>query len=119
MISGNAEATMTPVEEAVLRHELGEVTPQLAIQTRSRMDVGRWWLPARLWLVVLQDSLVVMAAGRRRYIEVVPFEEASESYYSHHAGELVIAPCETLQQSRLAIKSSEAIELLRLLGIEV
>ena len=109
---------MNPAEEAVMRVEIGEVSPQLTVRTRTPMDVGRWWRPGRVWLHVLDDDLVLLAANRRRYVEVIPFSEATESYYNHHAGELVIAPCETMANNRLVMKASEAIQVLRLLGLE-
>jgi hypothetical protein len=109
---------MNKVEQAVLHNELGDVSPRLAIRCRTRMDTGRWWIKDPIWLLALDDRLVLLAASRRRYIQQVPFSELAQSYYCHQTGELVLAPYEELTVNQMAMKASEAIHLLRVLGLE-
>jgi hypothetical protein len=110
---------MNKVEQAVLRHEVGDVAPRLCLRSQTCVDAGNWWRSAPLWLLVLDDSLVLLAADRRRYVEQIPFSEASESYYCHQTGELVLAPCESVTVKHVAMKASQAIRVLRLLGVHV
>jgi hypothetical protein len=109
---------MNNVEKAVLQHEVGDVSPHLSIRSATRVDAGRWWRPVPLWLLVLDDQLVLLAAGRRRFVGRIPFSEAGESHYDYQKGELVIAPCEELPVNHIAIKASEAIRVLRFLGLD-
>lgn len=110
---------MNKVEQAVLKHEVGEVSPRLCIKTRTRIDAGRWWWPVPLWLLVLDDELVLLAAGRRRFVRRVPLAKANQSHYDHQEGALVIAPCEDLPVNQLVMNASEAVRVLRLMGLEV
>ena len=109
---------MNDVEQAVLKHEVGEVSPRLCIRSATRIDAGHWCRRVPLWLLVLEDELVLLAAGRRRFVARVPFAEANESHYDHQAGALVIAPCEDLPVNQVAMKTSEAVRVLRCLGID-
>jgi hypothetical protein len=110
---------MNKVEQAVLRHTYGDGAPRLSLRTSTRVDAGRWWRSAPLWLLVFDDSLLLLAADRRRYIEEIPFSDAAESYYCHQTGELVLAPCEAVTVRHVKMKASQAIRVLRLLGVEV
>lgn len=110
--------TMNEVEQAVLKHEVGEVSPRLCIRSDTRIDGGRWWRPVPLWLLVLDDELVLLAAGRRRFVGRIPLAEAGESHFDHQKGALVIAPCEGWPVNHVAVKASEAIRVLRFLGLD-
>ena len=109
---------MNEVEQAVLEHEVGEVSPRLCIRSDTRIDGGRWWRRVPLWLLVLDDELVLLAAGRRRFVGRIPFTKAGESRYDHQKGELVIAPCEGLPVNHVAMKASDAIRVLRFIGLD-
>ncbi len=64
------------------------------VKTCSRIDTGLWRGPARVWAVCLRRSLLLLASGRRPYVEDVPFAELRESLYNHVTGELDLAPAE-------------------------
>ena len=66
---------------------------------------------------MVEGEVVVLAASRRRYVCRIPLAEAKESHYSHNTGELVIAPAEENIFNRIALKPSEAITVLRAIGL--
>lgn len=110
--------SLNRIERGVLEDEVGAVEPQICIRSRIGVDAGRWWLSTPLWLLVLEDELVVLAAARRRYICRVSFADAQQTHYCHQTGELVIAPSEEMELNRIAMKPSDAIRVMRLLGLE-
>jgi len=109
--------TMNAVEQAVLEHEVGDVAPRLCIRSGTRIDGGRWWRRVPVWLLVLDDEVVLLAAGRRRFVGRIPFTEAGESHYDHQKGVLVLAPCEGLPVNHVAVNVSDAIRVLRFMGL--
>ena len=111
-------ASMNDVEMAVLRQDIGEVSPRLSIRSVTRIDAGLWCRRVPLWLLVLDRELVLLAAGRRRYVGRVPFEAASGSHYDHQTAALVIAPVEDLPFNQVAMTVADAVRVLRCLGIE-
>ena len=108
---------MTSVESAVLRDEAGEGTPRLLIRSMTSVDAGRWLRRTPLLLAVMEKELVVFAAARRRYSCRVKFLDCRESSYDHSTGELSIAPAEELTFKRVAVSPSDALRVLRLLGV--
>lgn len=63
--------------------------------TRGRIDTGSWFRNARIWMWVLRDELLLIAAGwggPNPYVQRVPFSELTESVYNHVTDELVLAP---------------------------
>lgn len=108
---------MNSVESAVLRDEVGESKPRLLIRSRTRVDAGRWWRRTPLHLAVMESELVVFAGARRRYACSIPFEDCSESSYDHGTGELSIAPAEELTFKRIQVSPSDALRVLRIIGV--
>lgn len=109
---------MNSIEKELLATEVGEQSPRLSIRSRTPVDTGRWWLNSRLWLHVFDNELVVMAAKRRRYIRRVHLDACSESHYCHNSGALFLAPTEDIEFNQIAMPASDAIKVLRILGIE-
>ncbi len=89
------------------------------IRTDTYIDTGRWFRKSPLWLCFYRNECVVMALGRRRYIESVPRESYSDSYYCHTTGELVIEPIETLTHKRFKLTPAKALRALHALGIDI
>ena len=58
-------------------------------------------------------ELVVLAVGRRRYVERVPLAECRDSHYAHASGELVIAPAAALRFKRIRLSPREAVQVLK------
>ena len=109
---------MNKLEKQILKEAVGEVSPTLALCSRTNIDTGRWWRKSRLWLVVMPEELIVLAAKRRQYLERVALSECGDTHYDHGTGMLVIGPTEDLEYSHVAMPVSDAVTILRLIGIE-
>jgi len=108
---------MNAVEKAVLREEVGDTAPRLVIRSTTRIDAGRWWRRARLFLAVMEDDLVVFAGARRKYACRIGFDECRHSVYDHGSRELVLAPAEGLDFKRVGMSVSDALRILHLIGV--
>lgn len=87
---------------AATRHEPPEKTrsmadalfpdggPALLLPTATRVDVGRWFRPARLWVAVGHGELVLFAPGPRPHCERIPLHALRGSLYNPVTGELVL-----------------------------
>ena len=106
---------MNQREKQLLNEEAGGAEPRLCLRTDQRMDTGRWGRHSPVWLCVMEDALILLAVGRRRYLDRVPLADCRTSHYAHATGELVIEPAETLTCSRLAMPPREALNVLDLL----
>lgn len=107
-------------ERELLNEEAGEdIEPRLSLCSQTKIDTGRWWGKAPLWLAVSEEEIFVLAAGKRPYFERVSLQDCNETHYNPATGEIIIAPAEGLICNQLAFSPSEAMELLQTLGIEV
>lgn len=109
---------MNRLEERLLREEVGDAKPVLCIRSATRIDAGRWWRRTPVWLCVMEDELVMLAVARRRYIDAIALEDCQATRYCHASGELVIEPGEDLMFNRFALSLTEALELMRAMGLE-
>ena len=107
---------MNPLEQALLQEATGQAGPLLLLRTDTRIDTGRWWRSSPLWLAVMPGELLVLAVGRRRYLERIPVAGCSGSFYNHATGELVLAPADPLRFRQLRMKPSTALRVLSLLS---
>ena len=106
-------------ERELLNEEAGEeIEPRLSLRSQTKVDTGGWFGSTPLWLAVSEDEIFVLAAGKRPYFERVSQQDCTESRYNPATGEIIIAPAEGLICNQLAFPPSEAIELLKILGIE-
>ncbi len=67
----------------------------LIVRTGTKVDVGSWLTRGRVWLVALEDSLVLVAtglAGPRPLAERIEYDRLRESQYNHVTGQLVLSP---------------------------
>jgi len=99
-------------EKALLAEVSGNREPELCLRTKTRIDAGYWWRRAPIWLCVSQDELILLAVGKRRYVQRVALSECSGSLYCHATGELVLAPVKGLETNRLAVSPAEALRVL-------
>ena len=93
---------MTGSERRLLA-AVGEGQAELVTQTRSRVDVGRWLIQARVWAVCLPGELALCAAGKRPFVQRVPWPDLRASLYNQVTGELVLAPVAGAQVRRLRL----------------
>ena len=109
---------MNKLEKHLLHSVVGEVEPNLAVRSRTRIDTGRWWWPTRSWLCVMPDELVMLTVSRRRYLERVPLSDCADTYYCHATGSLVIEPVEGLKCNRFKMAPLQALEVLKMVKPE-
>ena len=106
-------------ERELLNEEAGEdIEPRLSLCSQTKVDTGGWFGSTPLWLAASEDEIFVLAAGKRPYFERVSLQDCNESYYNPATSEIIIAPAEGLICNQLGFPPSEAIELLKILGIE-
>ena len=105
---------MNPLEEQLLKEETGGAEPRFILATGTRIDTGRWWRRSPVWLCLVGDELVLLAVGRRRYLERIAVADCPDTHYNPAAGELVIEPGETLRFPRLRMPMADALNLLEL-----
>jgi len=70
------------VEQAVLKHRSARCRRASACAV-PRGGWGHWWRRVPLWLLVLDEELYCLAAGRRRFVGRIPLFEARKSLYDH------------------------------------
>jgi hypothetical protein len=100
------------LERTILKSEIGDAKPRLAVRSKTRVDAGRWWRRTRLWVCVTDHDVVVLVAARRCHIECVPIAQCQGSYYCHTTGQLVINAGEQLRFSRLAMSPVDGLRVL-------
>jgi len=103
---------MNQLEAAILKSAMGSAEPRLAVRSKTRIDAGRWWRGAPLWVCVMEDDVVVLAAARRQYIQTVPIADCQGSIYCHTTGELVIDASEDFRFRRLAMSPVDGLSVL-------
>ncbi len=103
---------MNKRERKVLNTEMGGAEPRLVVRSNTSVDAGRWWWRTPLWVCVMEEDVVVLAAARRHYIQRFPIADCQGSHYCHTTGELVIEAGEDLQFSRLAMSPTDGLRVL-------
>ncbi len=84
-------ARVRPLAEGLI----GDDAVRLVLRTRTKADVGQWFLRGRVWLVALDEALVLTAAvwgGPRPLAERIEYTRLRESRYNHVTGQLALSP---------------------------
>jgi len=105
-------------EKKLLAEATGGQEPLLCLKTKTRMDAGLWWWRTPVWLCVTNTELILLAVARRRYLERVPLAACSESSYCAATGQLLLAPVEGLEVSRLELSPAESLQVLSALRVK-
>ncbi|MBL7133811.1 MAG: hypothetical protein ISS78_06915 [Phycisphaerae bacterium] len=87
----------------------------LVIRTGTKVDVASWLARGRVWLVALEDSLVVVAtgmAGPRPLAERIGYERLRESQYNHVTGQLALSPAKLAGVRGLNLPPIEGCQML-------
>lgn len=106
---------MNALEQQLLRETAGNAAPRLTLRTRTRIDTGRWGRRSPLWLCVMPDELILLAVGRRRYLERRTLDDCRDSHYNAATGTLVISPADGLRFPCLEMPASDALAVLELI----
>ena len=107
---------MNANERAILSSQTSGKEPKLSVRSSTRIDAGLWWRRSRLWVCVMEQDVVILAAARRHYIQRFPIADCQASHYCHTTGELIIEAGEDLQFKRLRMSPKDALRVLRALG---
>ncbi len=111
-MNAQARPKMTRQEAALLSAELGEQSPVLTLCTGTRVDTGRWWRRSRLWLIVTECDLLLLAARKRRFIQRQPLSACRDSTYAHTTGMLLLEPRETWRYAAVSLPPTDAMKVL-------
>ena len=87
------------------------------IKSTTKIDTGGWMRNSNLWLAIFKDEVVVMAIGRRKYIDRAPLTDITQTHYCHTTGELVLAPIQTMIHRRLKMSPGDSLRAFDALGI--
>ena len=107
---------MNELEKKLLQSVAGAEIPRLCLRTETRVDTGGWLRHSFAWVCVMDEQLIVLAVGRRRYVQAVSLSDCHESEYCAASGTLVIAPTEKLEFNRLAMSPADALKVLECCG---
>jgi len=87
----------------------------LVARTGTKVDVGSWLAQGRVWLVALEDSLVVVAtgmAGARPLAEKIGYDRLRQSQYNHVTGQLALSPAKLSGTRGLHLPPIEGCQML-------
>jgi hypothetical protein len=110
--AGGAFAAMSKAERRMAEDFLADEEVLLAVRTDSRVDVGSWLGPGRLWAFALRHELALIARGPRPHTERIPFSCLQESTYNPVTGELVLAPAQHHNARGLRMPPVEGYQML-------
>ena len=102
---------MNELEKMLLNEATGGAEPKLCLRTGTMVDAGLWMKRVPLWLCVTDELLVLLAAGRRRYLRSVGLADCISSSYCHATGEFVIGPVEGLEFDRVKMSPADALNV--------
>ena len=95
-----------------LQSMIGDVPVYHLGKTGTKVDVGHWFGKGAVWISILENEMILFAAGRKPFAERIAFDELNESRYNHVTGEVVLAPTETIALGTLKLPPLAALEVL-------
>lgn len=90
MIGVREKSVMSAPERELLMRAAKGQEPVLASCSDTYIDTGRWWRTTPVWVCVTKDKVVLLAAGKRQYVEGFDRTECRDSYYCHIVGGIVL-----------------------------
>jgi hypothetical protein len=117
-------ANTTPLDRRARRRQLGRARRRVleslvgdeavyyVQRTRTKVDVGGWFRKGRVCICLLANEAVILAKGKRPYVERIPLQRLRESQYNHVTGELMLAPDGATQISGLKVPPLEGLQIL-------
>ncbi len=106
-------SSMSEPEQRVAGEHIDEDTPiYYGACSDTRIDVGQWLANGMVWVLALEQELFLFAAGRKPFVERVPFGQVYRSLYNHVTGQLVLAPSHGLRLETLELPPRTAYQFL-------
>ena len=112
---GGVFAKMPYRERFLARRLLADEEVFHFVATRTKIDVGSWFLRGRVWVFALADALALIACGscgRSCRAEKIPYDLLRESQYNHVTGQLAFAPVKGLGFRGLATDPLDGVRIL-------
>ncbi|MDP6117069.1 MAG: hypothetical protein QF437_21650 [Planctomycetota bacterium] len=78
----------------------------------TTVDVGHWLSGGVVWAAATESEVVLFSAGRRPFIEEIPFTHLYKSLYNHITGEVIFAPAEAESLTRIRLSPVHGYQLL-------
>ena len=100
-----------PEKELLEKHRGGDGI-FLVVKTGTRVDTGGWLRKRRVWVFVFSGEFVLLAGGRKSYVEKIPFGRLGETRYNHVTGELVLAPADGMRVRKVRVSPLEGYQML-------
>lgn len=82
------------------------------VQTSTKVDTGGWLKKAGVWAGATNSDLFMLAAGKKPFLDKIPFNELRKSIFNHVTGCLILAPGAELKISSLAMAPLDGYQLL-------
>lgn len=113
-LSDSAEifGEMSPSERALFRECSAGEPCFVLVETKTAIDTGGWFSRGRIWMAALGKDIVIVAAGKKPFLERIPFLHIQESLYNHVTGEFVLAPPRGLRVTSAGMTPIEGYQLL-------
>jgi len=105
-------ARLSKREQALAEEVLRSEDVFVFVRTRTRVDVGEWFRRGRVHLCALAGHVALFAAGKRPYVERIPFRSLRESRYNHVTGELVLSPADDVRVRGLKMSPLDGYQVL-------
>lgn len=99
-------------ERAIFDEAAGGDDPRFSLRTNTRIDTGSWWRRAAVWICLTDQDLVLLAAGRRPFLQQLPIAVCQGVRYCHATGELAIETEAALPLRSLAMSPTEGLQVL-------
>lgn len=84
----------------------------LVLPTGTRVDVGGWTGPRRVWVLARRDRLTMVAWGVQPLHVEVPFADLADSLYNHVTGAVDLAPAPDCPVTALRCAPPEGAQIL-------
>lgn len=109
---GESRDRMTPSERRLLEAVCGSGRVLTVFQSETRTGVGLWLIERRIWVVVTDTDVVLLAAGRKPLAQAIAFPHLHASLYNPVTGELVLAPDRGFRVGRVKLPPLESNQVL-------
>jgi hypothetical protein len=105
-------ALLTPAQRTLLDDIRGTESVIMLLKSDTLVDTGGWFRWSDVWVCALPRELALFAAGRKPFLQKMPYEHLRASIYNHVTVEVVLAPSWGLKQRTLKVPPLEGYQLL-------
>lgn len=107
------EDSMSDQEHVLLEAELNGDAMRLLLQSKTRIDTGRWLRKSRIWLCLTDTHMLLLAASKRRYVQRMPLEACRDTQYCHTSGALLLEPSDHWRFNTIALAPTDGLKVLQ------